>query len=352
MRYAHVRETITTPEEGVFEVWSRSHMPYVPSIVLEGGIYLYKTKDAALAGEQSGGSGFFVAVPSKVFKDRAHVYAVSCAHVIFTHPVIRYNMPRGRIGVLELSVDEWVPHPDGDDIAIHDVVDDLGLQVMACSRDQFLDNDEIEYWGVGPGDNCMMVGRFIDHDGVQRNRPFIRFGNLAMMEEMVYQGRKRARDQLSYLVEMRSLSGFSGSAVFVYLEGIGHRALPDGRILKTYTTVPRKVWLLGVNWGHIPATDLDPTSNERVDDKAAAALSSAVAAVVPAWKVAEMLDDPVLEQRRHDLDERDRQERPDKFGGGVLNVAETGDVFTQDDFDKALHRATRILPPSEPAPEG
>src|SRR6185312_9408503 len=77
-------------------------------------------------------------------------------------------------------------------------------------------------WLLGPGDDCFMVGRYINREQRQFDRPVLRFGNLAMLHEPVRQD-ERNFDQDSFLVEMRSVKGYSGSPVFVYYEGFGPR---------------------------------------------------------------------------------------------------------------------------------
>ena len=60
-----------------------------------------------------------------------------------------------------------------------------------------------------------MVGRFVSHEGKQQNSPAVRFGNIAMMQkEKIIDERGVAQE--SFLVEIRSLPGYSGSAVLIY----------------------------------------------------------------------------------------------------------------------------------------
>jgi len=62
-------------------------------------------------------------------------------------------------------------------------------------------------------DEIRLVGRLITRDGNQQNKPVVRFGHLAMMDDAIKRdGEERQR---SFLIECRSVSGFSGSPVFV-----------------------------------------------------------------------------------------------------------------------------------------
>jgi len=60
-----------------------------------------------------------------------------------------------------------------------------------------------------------MVGRFIGHDGHQRNTPAVRFGNIAMMPDEKIKAAD-GTEQEGFLVELRSVPGCSGSAVYIY----------------------------------------------------------------------------------------------------------------------------------------
>lgn len=48
-----------------------------------------------------------------------HIYAVTNKHVARGgFPVIRLNTIDNRLDVLELDHHEWIPHPEGDDLAV------------------------------------------------------------------------------------------------------------------------------------------------------------------------------------------------------------------------------------------
>jgi hypothetical protein len=80
-----------------------------------------------------------------------------------------------------------------------------------------------------------------------RNIPSVRFGNIAQMPiEPIEQGRVFGKfQQESFLVEARSVSGFSGSPVFLILHASASRQDPEFRLS---TDVFR---LLGIQWGYI-----------------------------------------------------------------------------------------------------
>ncbi|MHB8492130.1 MAG: hypothetical protein ACYDA6_07975, partial [Solirubrobacteraceae bacterium] len=147
-------------------------------------------------------------------------------------------------------------------------------------------------YSVGPGDDCLMIGRYVNHLGEQFERSVVRFGNLAMLPELIWQ-EGRSFEQESFLVDMRSVPGFSGSQVVVYFPESGSRgvAKPEGGIpVEGWSVKIGCAWLLGINWGHLPAVDnlLDDDGKKigRVR------LPTGMVGVVPAWKLGELLNEP------------------------------------------------------------
>src|SRR5687768_3577241 len=84
-------------------------------------IYLYSTDEAARAGREEGGTGFIVSVRYDYDDPGAPIfhYAVTANHVIRENyaPVIRINTSGGSIDTIPLAINQWIPHPDGDDLA-------------------------------------------------------------------------------------------------------------------------------------------------------------------------------------------------------------------------------------------
>jgi hypothetical protein len=122
----------------------------------------------------------------------------------------------------------------------------------------------------------------VNHEGKQRNLPSARFGNIAQMpgEPIEFDG----LSQESFLVEARSVAGYSGSPVFVYLppppasSNLTRRAqqllrqhniaLPG--VSKKRMNIPFALgpWLLGIDYCHIHRSEplLDKKTNERNPD--------------------------------------------------------------------------------------
>src|SRR5258707_1186988 len=65
------------------------------------------------------------------------------------------------------------------------------------------------------GDDTFMIGLFLDHAGVTTNVPSARFGNISMLPNPRATIRQSTGyDGVSYVVDMHSRTGFSGSPVF------------------------------------------------------------------------------------------------------------------------------------------
>ena len=159
-------------------------MPRIKDIYLDCAIYLYPNKQCALNGERAGGSGFLVSIPSKIYTDISHRYAVTNSHVIREgqSPVIRMNTEHGAMDVLEYEIDDWTHHPDGDDIAVCPLqIDRKHFIYRTVDEEIFLSEEDIKEEDLGIGDEVFMIGRFVDHEGKQNNTPSIRFGNISMM---------------------------------------------------------------------------------------------------------------------------------------------------------------------------
>lgn len=225
-------------------------MPRIPDDFLDTVIYLYPTANDAKAGKRVGGSGFIAG-----FRTSApvvyHYYAVTCAHVINQgSPVIRLNTKEGEWDVLSREKADWLQPTDGTDLAVCPIefADEHKYHYVGLGN--FLNERILKEFNIGPGDDVFMVMRFVNHEGKQRNLPTMRFGNLSMMPWEKVRGWQGV-PQESFLVDMRSRTGYSGSPVFVYIAPteirMGQRQWTEKQSKAFYGP-----WLLGVDWGHIP----------------------------------------------------------------------------------------------------
>jgi hypothetical protein len=240
----------------------------IPPVLRDGVVFLYPTVEDAKKHAKLGGTAFLVGHkilrPDGTPTSYCIPYLVTNRHVAWTAPVIRVNRRDGGVPeIIEKDDRAWVPHPDGDDVAITPVLGNIRPAIHKISfgyTDWFITEEWGAHLELGVGDEVFMVGRFINHQGRKENSSAVRFGSISVMPEPIYNS-AILKDQLSYAVEMRSRTGFSGSMVIAY------------RTLATVldeVKVPNFVGILGVNWGYILDEDKENTW---------------LNGVVPAWKI-------------------------------------------------------------------
>jgi hypothetical protein len=284
----------------------------IPDQFLDCALYLYHSVDNADNGVSGGGSGFLVGVPTKHLPGAMFVFAVTNAHVVNGGAdVIRLNMKDGRRKILETDARKWIPHPRGDDLAVYPMAtNDSEDKVAFVSLNDCVNAKLIGEHGIGPGDSVFVIGRFINHEGKQRNTPSTRFGHIAQMaHEPIMRDDKFMQE--SFLVEAKSIGGYSGSPVFVYIDMMAARPGAQGR-----STGFLGPWLLGVDWCHIndwqPVRDavgrpLNNKTSPPWDMQINA--NTGMMGVVPAWKLAEIFAMQSLQDQFAAAEEQALKER-------------------------------------------
>lgn len=360
-------------------------MPKIPEAVLESVIYLYPSVADAEVGKKAGGTGFLVGVPEdEKFRHRDwgapswneweysrhlgsyFLHAVTAAHVIHrgSSPVVRLTLKAGTVDIIDLPAEAWHTHPDGDDVAICPIGFSGQYEGTSFVPESFLLTTEAKERALlGPGDEAFFVGRFVGHDGRQRNVPTVRFGNIAMMPEKIQH--PGSGSQESFLVEMRSLPGYSGSPVFVYDSRIELKEPRGGHIRshKWYhenpwyrqPTVAEQIeaeyaplsqgWLLGIDWAHLKSDDqpvLD-RQGDPVEEGWYVQQNSGMMAVVPAWKLDELLHDEEIETMRDEA----KQHAREKKSTVELDVA--AEEYSRADFLADLRKATKRSDEEKPS---
>lgn len=281
-------------------------MPWVDPEFLDAVVYLYPSEAEAQDGKRIGGSGFVVGYPLKPTK-KALLCVVTNKHVIDSgNMVVRVNTTDGKTDTIALDHAKWYLHPQGDDIAICPISLSSLHRVKHLRSDAFITKETIDGFDIGPGDECFIVGRFVNHEGRQRNLPSVRFGNISQMpwEPIVIDG----FPQESFLVEARSISGYSGSPVYVYVPSQMHspqivKAARDHNF-KLPGVSPKRVnlpmmagpWLLGVDFCHIRWDEpiWSRITNKPVSDDWFIKSNTGMMGVVPAWKIMEILEGPEM----------------------------------------------------------
>jgi hypothetical protein len=307
--------------------------PLVPRIddrFLDCSIYLYPKEERAGRGESAGGSGFLAAIPGFgpgwmlggkcPQEDFYHSYAVSNAHVAEKHPVVRLNRDdsstaNGHFTIFPFTRDDWT-FSDEYDIAVAPIDYKEGHRYLFIPEERFLTPEIAARHDVGIGDEVFMIGRFINHEGRQRNNPSVRWGHVAMMPvevpDDVDQPKKIEKD---FVVETHSIAGYSGSPVIV-------RPLPAHKLLShvsDYLYVPVVEANTNVLLsGSTPGSPVHPVAArfggpwllgiERAfihyKTEQSIKANTGMSAVVPAWHILDLLNTDKLKMQRRAEQER------------------------------------------------
>lgn len=285
-------------------------MPRIPDNLTYGICFSYRTPMEAAANARVGGTAFLIGKPidGLIMPDTGSpvylIYAITNYHVAWGGtPVLRLNREDNVLHIMPLSQSDWVPHPDGDDLAAAFVSDRLWLQgeppnkVMDAIRfvttEHLVTPQMIATDHIGIGDDVFMIGRFLNLQGTQQKlMPALRLGNISMMPQPL-PNKVINKSQESFAVEMRSRTGFSGSPVAVYRF---NESVPvDPKIHPGRTS--QSWWrLLGVNWGYVN----DPDTGE----------NTWLNGVVPAWKILKLPEEPALRDKHDRSGDVMKRQRP------------------------------------------
>jgi hypothetical protein len=204
--------------------------------------------------------------------------------------VLRINTDNGSVATP--TVGGWTNHPDGDDVSLapidFDIPDDWAVGALVW-EDFCPTQERMDELNIGVGDDVLMLGRFTCHSGRQQNQPLARFGNIAMMPgERVKDGRGLEVD--AFLVEMRSIPGFSGSPVFVVI-GAGSYRGEYGGGAKMMPFNSETIGLLGIDTGHKPIMhEVRQADGKPMTPTMYVEQNSGVAIVAPYTKILDALE--------------------------------------------------------------
>lgn len=310
-------------------------MPRIADAYIDSAVYIYSTVEDAEIGKGVGGSGFLVHVPFRETENMQQTYVVTNRHVVYqtATPVIRLCRIDGSAFGYVTEQEHWTVHPDGDDVAVMPIpLDPTKVRRMSIGPDRFVTKQLIEDEDIGIGDDTIMIGRFIGHDGRQRNTPAVRFGNIAMMPHEKIKT-STGFEQESFLVELRSMPGYSGSAVYIYSpnaiydmstkrSGRDMAELSDFNLfgpnaqqhihLADLKMTPKGPYLLGIDFSHLNRNS--PVYNAAAHlhpENLFVRENTGMAGVVPAWRIADILYSDVLTAARQELEERLAKQRED-----------------------------------------
>lgn len=327
-------------------------MPRIKRAYLDSVFYLYENEEDAINGEKAGGTGFFIGVKSEAFPHRTDdVYAITCKHNVkppegaghIACPVMRVNTTvsgeegkewdKWRTETFALTQDDWYSFEqlfpgENHDLAIREMRELSPSQETQFIRGPLLTKIDFEGSVVGYGDDVFMVGRYIDHDGTTQNLPSVRFGNISILlnssEPLI---NREMYDEPSFVIEMRSLSGYSGSPVFLYI--------PDQSLRYAHATM-----LLGIQWSHQPYWEYIREAGGYVK------VYSGMANVIPAWHISRMLNWEEFKMQRQQADDdyagTPAANRPQQ----ILTSAQKRDdedALTEGEFFDALDKVIRPI---------
>lgn len=332
-------------------------MPAIDPNMLDCVFYVYPDAASAEAGKAAGGTGFFVGVPLPTNSFMKMIYAVTNTHCIAKSDprvILRLNKKTGEKDFLPTQKLDWRDHPEGLDISATQIMLPPEIQYNFVSTDLFFLRPEIvKARLIGPGDDVFMVGRFVGHDGKVGNLPTARFGNISRMNSEPLED-SNGVEQDSFLVEMKSIPGYSGSPVFVYINPTLARPPNWGLTPMNHPYRPEQhgPWLLGIDWchlrNHFPVLLGDKRTKVKPDQFVE--INTGMAGVIPAWRIRELLDLEEFQMQRKEEDERYAKES--QFAGSVSeDSAEAEPTFTQQEFEADLRKVTRLVEPSEPDEE-
>lgn len=351
--------------------------------IVQCSVYLYASEQAAREGSNFGGSGFLAHVPSETNPSRNHLYAITNKHVVDKgYQVLRLTKKTGGVDTIPTRPGDWIRHPQCDVAVIAIEFSHETFQWWSVGTDLFITPEIIKTYNIGLGDEAFLIGRLVTHAGKQKNAPISRFGNVSLMADPSEPIRCQDYEQEGFLVECRSLSGFSGSPVFVetrqeYENDAAQKVAEHrGEHLLKKTGPPGTVeastggfftswikgkfgpWLLGIDWGHIPI--FGPVYSERSQDAQYrkpdhwVEANTGIACVLPAWYIVETLDDRELMRARRDEDEK-LAKRLNRENASVNDLAEQEDtqmtpedheipIPTKQQFFDDLKKASRKKP--------
>lgn len=269
--------------------------------ILDCAIYFYEDEASAQAGKKAGASGFLFGRRIHGLRegeDACVLWAVTNRHVIEDGGwTIRLNCKDGSISTINTSPDEWLL-AENDDIAIRSVALSARRHQFTYITEEYLlwDGDHKDY-DLGPGDHCFIVGRFIHHDGTLRNTPSVRFGQIAQSpNELIEIG---GHKQESYLVEIRSIGGYSGSPVFVHIDPTERRNYGPSAALNPPGRGP---WLLGIDWCMLPTWErVCDNQGDELQNEWMVPANSGMMGVIPSWRLRALFDSPAVVAKQNEI---------------------------------------------------
>jgi hypothetical protein len=266
--------------------------------------------------------------------DIRFMYLVTAEHVISGHLTrgyvlhARINLTNGDVVQLEVPNDRWRFYPSergASDVAICPItdhtVDDKGnhlvfgyefTSVPLKGKNAIIaDKKTITEKRIGVGDEVAVIGLFRSHFGRQRNVPIVRIGNIAMLEGEPVKTRYTGYID-AHLIEARSISGLSGSPVFVNLPLL---RVVDGE-LSYLTRGSPYFFFFGLMHGHFDVENLNEDSVVE-DGSTSGGINTGIGVVIPVEKLIKTVEQADAANERREAAEIIRGNKASQRGDVV-----------------------------------
>ena len=314
-----------------------------------------------------GATAFILSEPFDLSYNMVHMYLVTATHNLIDAKkfsddgllYIRSNRKDSTSSWMSSEFSKWYAHPDTD-LSILPLFADKTEESIRSEKPLSDDPKEfdinhipvvmiaspevIEKEGIGVGDEVMAVGLFSEHPGTNQNIPLVRSGIIAsMLHEPIYLDGFDGYSE-AYLIEMRSIGGFSGSPVFVYLGGspnfltVGQSS--KFRLYERLTEFrPGTFYLLGLIHGHWDIQEDHETYTKK--EKAKKGIGTGIAPVIPASKIFDLLQTEEMKTMREEHEKKHLKKN--------APIPDTGfkDGLTKKEFEKTLKKVSEPTPPDE-----
>jgi len=244
------------------------------------------------------GTGFLVGVKAEKEPERTFGYLVTAKHVLkdengnlYSSVFIRLNKKDNTAELIELKLagQKICTHSDDTvDIAVIPAWPDEARYDFKVIPSELLMTKEIfDKEKITEGDEVFFVGLFTNYFGEQKNVPVTRFGRVAMITDEKINWDGKMTDL--YLLETQSFGGNSGAPVFFYL----NQTRQPGLLILGAS----KIFLAGVMQGTF--LDAEKVRFVQTQNVPISVQNAGIAAVVPAYKLREILfGDELTEMRR------------------------------------------------------
>jgi hypothetical protein len=277
-----------------------AHAAVIDAQLKSATVFFFASTNSSGAGATPLGTGFYVATPYGT-NGNAATLLITARHVIHdangnpgtndflwvraglrdTNMLAHWYLPLRGLSAIPTYVH---PDPSVDLAALLFATPIVDGDVRALPIDMFLSENAVRNGTIVEGDEVFFSGLFISHYGDKRNIPIFRVSMLSP-EPINWMGRKTDL----YLIETLCFGGNSGSPVFLE-HGVNRRL---GQLI-----MRSQMFVAGVLIGHF--NDVQPVGFANVSTIAIERNNNGIAAVVPAYRVRELLDHPHLKKMRED----------------------------------------------------